>query len=82
MVDSVKTSSSASAVVQSEFQTIQLPVSVAVVEANAFKTQCKSICLLFDLKKDVLVWHTFMISQFSRNSFINIILRDVYLRNR
>lgn len=43
MVDSVKTSSPASALVQSEFQTIQLPVSVAVVEATAFKMQCQTL---------------------------------------
>ncbi|MBT9316026.1 sugar transferase [Leptothoe spongobia] len=43
MVDSVKTSSPASALVQSEFQTIQLPVSVAVVEATAFKQQCQTL---------------------------------------
>ncbi|MEO0351045.1 MAG: sugar transferase [Cyanobacteria bacterium P01_A01_bin.15] len=43
MVDSVKTSSPASAVVQSEFQTIQLPISVAVVEATAFKKQCQTL---------------------------------------
>ncbi|NEQ50646.1 MAG: STAS domain-containing protein [Leptolyngbya sp. SIO3F4] len=43
MVDSVKTSSPASALVQSEFQTIQLPVSVAVVEATAFKKQCQAL---------------------------------------
>ncbi len=43
MVDSVKTSSFVSAVVQSEFQTIQLPVSVAVVEATAFKKQCQTL---------------------------------------
>ena len=43
MVDSVKTSSPASALVQSEFQTIQLPISVAVVEATAFKKQCQTL---------------------------------------
>ncbi|MBE9065432.1 sugar transferase [Leptolyngbya cf. ectocarpi LEGE 11479] len=43
MVDSIKTSSPASALVQSEFQTIQLPVSVAVVEATAFKKQCQTL---------------------------------------
>lgn len=43
MVDSVKTSSPASALVQSEFQTIQLPISVAVVEATAFKQQCQKL---------------------------------------
>ncbi|MEA5463134.1 sugar transferase [Leptothoe sp. PORK10 BA2] len=43
MVDSVKTSSPASALVQSEFQTIQLPISVAVVEATAFKQQCQTL---------------------------------------
>lgn len=43
MVDSVKTSSPVSAVVQSEFQTIQLPISVAVVEATAFKKQCQTL---------------------------------------
>ena len=43
MVDSVKTSSPASALVQSEFQTIQLPISVAVVEATAFKKQCQDL---------------------------------------
>ncbi|MEM7795612.1 MAG: sugar transferase [Cyanobacteria bacterium P01_C01_bin.118] len=43
MVDSVKTSSPASALVQSEFQTIRLPVSVAVVEATAFKKQCQTL---------------------------------------
>ncbi|MGD1857269.1 MAG: sugar transferase [Leptolyngbyaceae cyanobacterium] len=43
MVDSIKTSSPASALVQSEYQTIQLPVSVAVVEATAFKKQCQTL---------------------------------------
>ena len=43
MVDSVKTSSPASALVQSELRTIQLPVSVAVVEATAFKKQCQTL---------------------------------------
>lgn len=43
MVDSVKTSSPVSAVVQSETQTIHLPVSVAVVEATAFKKQCQTL---------------------------------------
>ena len=43
MVDSVKTSSPVSAFVQSEFQTIQMPVSMAVAEATAFKKQCQTL---------------------------------------
>ncbi|NEZ60956.1 STAS domain-containing protein [Leptolyngbyaceae cyanobacterium CCMR0082] len=43
MVDSVKTSSPMSALVQSEFQTIQLPISMAVAEATAFKQQCQTL---------------------------------------
>ncbi|MBT9310586.1 sugar transferase [Leptothoe kymatousa] len=43
MVDSVKTSSPASALIQSEFQTIQLPANVTVVEATAFKKQCQDL---------------------------------------
>ncbi|MBX2863356.1 MAG: sugar transferase [Leptolyngbyaceae cyanobacterium MAG.088] len=43
MVDSVKTSSPVSAVVQPECHTIHLPVSVAVVEATAFKKQCQTL---------------------------------------
>ncbi|ESA35133.1 anti-sigma-factor antagonist and sugar transfersase [Leptolyngbya sp. Heron Island J] len=43
MVDSVKTSSPISAVVPSKVQTIHLPVSVAVVEATAFKKQCQTL---------------------------------------
>ncbi|MEM9805464.1 MAG: sugar transferase [Cyanobacteria bacterium P01_D01_bin.56] len=43
MVDSVKTSSPTSALVQSESQTIQLPANVTVVEATAFKKQCQEL---------------------------------------
>ncbi|MEM9266926.1 MAG: sugar transferase [Cyanobacteria bacterium P01_F01_bin.13] len=43
MVDSVKASSPTPALIQSNSQTIQLPVSVAVVEAMAFKKQCQTL---------------------------------------